>query len=75
MAIPLAFCLAGSISYWDILIWALPVIGFQIISFWITQLLIHDLGLWLESHDLAAAIFLLLVRLGIACINSAAIAR
>lgn len=74
MAIPLAVCLAGSVDYWDIILWALPVLIFQILAFWVTQLLIHDLGIRLESHDMAAAIFLLLVRLGIALINAAAIA-
>lgn len=74
IAIPLAFCLAGSVGAWDILIWAIPVLAFQILAFWVIQLLIHDLGLRLESHDIASALFLVLVRLGVAVINAAAIA-
>lgn len=73
-AIPLAFCLAGAVNGWDILIWAIPVMLIQMSAFWLTQLLIPDLSNRLDEGDLAAAIFLLLFRIGFACINAAAIA-
>lgn len=73
-AIPLAFCLAGAVNGWDILIWAIPVMLIQLSAFWLTQLLIPDLSHRLDAGDLAAAVFLLLFRIGFGCINAAAIA-
>lgn len=73
-AIPLAFCLAGAVNGWDILIWAIPVMLIQLSAFWLTQLLIPNLSERLDGGDLAAAIFLLLFRTGFGCINAAAIA-
>jgi putative membrane protein len=73
-AIPLAFCLAGAVNGWDIAIWAIPVMLIQLSAFWLTQLLIPDLSNRLDAGDLAAAIFLLLFRIGFGCINAAAIA-
>lgn len=73
-AIPLAFCLAGAVNGWDILIWALPVMLIQLSAFWVTQLQIPDLSARLDDDDIGAAIFLLLFRIGFAAINAAAIA-
>ncbi|ATE67533.1 DUF350 domain-containing protein [Rhizorhabdus dicambivorans] len=73
-AIPLAFCLAGAVNGWDILIWAMPVMLIQLSAFWLTQLLIPDLSARLDDGDVAAALFLLLFRIGFASINAAAIA-
>lgn len=72
-AIPLAFCFAGSVSSWDIVIWAVPIMILQVSAFWLTQLFVPDLSAKLEENDLAAAIFLLCFRLGFASINAAAI--
>lgn len=73
-AIPLAFCLAGAVNGWDIVVWAMPVMLIQLSAFWLTQLLIPDLSKRLDAGDLAAALFLLLFRIGFGCINAAAIA-
>lgn len=73
-AIPLAFCLAGAVNGWDIVVWAFPVMIIQLAAYWLTWLLIPNLNSKLESGDLAAALFLFLFRIGFACINAAAIA-
>lgn len=73
-AIPLAFCLAGAVNGWDILIWAIPVMVIQLSAFWLTQLVIPNLSARLDEGDIAAALFLFLFRIGFACINAAAIA-
>ena len=73
-AIPLAVCLAGAVNGWDIIVWALPVMLVQLSAYWLTQLLIPNLGERLKQGDLAVAIFLTLFRTGFACINAAAIA-
>jgi len=72
-AIPLAFCLAGAVNGWDIVVWAIPVMLIQLSAFWLVQLLIPDLSNRLDAGDMAAAIFLFLFRLGFGCINAAAI--
>jgi putative membrane protein len=73
-AIPLAFCLAGAINGWDILLWAVPVMLVQLLAFGLTGLVIPGLPDRIDGGDLAAAIFLLFFRIGFACINAAAIA-
>lgn len=73
-AIPLAFCLAGAINGWDILLWAVPVMLVQLLAYWLTSLFIPGLPERIDGGDQAAAIFLFLFRIGFACINAAAIA-
>lgn len=74
LAIPVAMCLAGSVNGWDIIVWGIPTILLQMVAYWVTELVLPHLGSRLEHRDMAAAVFLLLVRLGFACINAAAIA-
>lgn len=74
LAIPIAACLAGSINAWDIVLWGIPIVILQISAYWLTELIMPHLGSRLEHQDIAAALFLVLLRLGFACINAAAIA-
>jgi putative membrane protein len=74
LAIPMAACLAGSVNGWDIILWGLPTVAIQFVAYWATGLILPHLGSRLEHQDIAAAIFLLFIRLGFACINAAAIA-
>lgn len=74
LAIPLAFCLAGAVNGWDIVIWAIPVMMIQLAAFWLAQMIIPKLTNKLENGDVAAALFLLFFRIGFACLNAAAIA-
>lgn len=73
LAIPLAFCLAGAINAWDIMLWAIPVTLLQLSAFWLSQLIIPNLCARLEGGDISAALFLLFFRIGFACLNAAAI--
>lgn len=73
LAIPLAFCLAGSINLYDILIWSLPVLIVQVIAFVVVDAIVGDVPRRLRDNDLACAVFLALVRLGVAAIIAGAI--
>lgn len=73
LAIPLAFCLAGSINVYDILIWSLPVLLVQVAVFFLFDAAVRDVPTRLSNNDLACAIFLALVRLGVAAIIAGAI--
>lgn len=74
VAIPLAVCLAGSINGWDILLWGISITALQLAAYWITNLFLPHLNDRLDGNDMAAAVFLVLFRLGISCLNAAAIA-
>lgn len=74
LSIPIGTSLSGAINAWDLLLWSIPVILLQMSAYWLTQIIIPDLTNRLDAEDLAAAIFLLLFRLGFSLINAAAIA-
>lgn len=74
VAIPLAACLAGSVNGWDIVLWGVSITAVQLAAYWSINLFVPRLSERLDANDLAAAIFLVLLRLGIACLNAAAIA-
>ncbi len=73
LAIPLAFCLAGSVNIYDMLIWSLPVLLVQVATFLIVDGIVGGVPQRLRDDDLACAIFLALVRLGVAAIIAGAI--
>ena len=73
LAIPLAFCLAGSVTAFDILIWGAVVVIMQLIAFRIVGLLIRDIGQRIEDDEVPAAIALVTGKLAVAAIISAAV--
>jgi putative membrane protein len=73
LAIPLAFCLAGSVTAFDILIWGAVVVIMQLIAFRIVGLLICDIGQRIEDDEVPAAIALVTGKLAVAAIISAAV--
>lgn len=74
LSIPIGVCLAGAVNAWDIVLWSVPVILFQLLSYWLAHFMVPNLTARLDAEDMAAAVFLFLFRLGFACINAAAIA-
>ena len=73
LGLPLAFCLAGSINVWDIVIWSAPILFIQICIFFVMNLLISNLPDKIEHGNIAAAIFVGAVRLTTAILLSASI--
>lgn len=74
LALPLAFCLAGSVGLWDIFIWSVPILGIQIITFLMLNRILGDMPNRLQNNEIAAAIYLLMVRMGSSFLVTAAIA-
>lgn len=75
LALPMAFCLAGSVSVLDIMIWGGIILIIQIISYlFIDRLLFRGLSSRIEKQEMAPAILLFSTKLCVGMINAAAIA-
>ncbi len=73
LALPLAFSLAASVSLWDLLIWGVVALVLQLVAFRLADLFLKDISARITAGDMAAATFLVSVKLGTALINAAAI--
>ncbi len=73
LAIPLAECLKGSVSLWDIFIWGVVILVVQILSFFFANLVIDDLKGRIERDEIGAALLLFAGKISIALLNAAAI--
>ena len=73
LAIPLAACLEGSVSLWDIFIWGCVILIIQILAFFFARLVIDDLKGRIERDEIGPAILLFAGKVSIAMINAAAI--
>lgn len=74
LAVPLAFCLAGSVNVWDILIWGSVTLVLQLIAFRLVDVVLGGLSARIEADERAAAIFLAMTKAAIACLTAAAVA-
>jgi len=73
LAIPLAACLEGSVSLWDIFIWGWVILIIQILAFFLANLVIDDLNGRIERNEIGPAILLFAGKISIALLNAAAI--
>jgi putative membrane protein len=73
LAIPLAECLKGSVSLWDIFIWGVVILVVQILAFFFANLVIDDLKGRIERDEIGAAMLLFAGKISIALLNAAAI--
>lgn len=73
LAIPLAACLEGSVSLWDIFIWGWVILIIQILAFFFASLVIDDLKERIKRDEIGPAILLFAGKISIALINAAAI--
>ncbi len=74
LALPLAICMATSVSVWDIVIWGVVALLIQLLTFRIIDAILKDLPKRIEEGEIGAAILLLAVKLAVGMINAAAIA-
>lgn len=74
LAIPLGFCLAGSVNLPDLVIWGLVIVALQLIGFKIIDLLLRDLSRRIDAGEMAAAITLAGAKLSIGVLTASAIA-
>ena len=72
LAIPLAFCMASSVSVAEIVIWGVLAVFVQILVFRLSDLLLRDLSSRIESGEMAAAVLLAGIKLSVAAVNAAA---
>lgn len=74
LAIPLGACLAYAFSLWDLLIWGVVTLLIQLLTFRFADMFLRGLPRRIAEGDVAAAVFLMSVKIGIALIISGAIA-
>jgi putative membrane protein len=74
LALPLAVSLAGSITLLEIVIWAVAIIAVQLAAFRLTDLALRGLPKRIAAGEMAAATFLVSVKVAVAMILAAAVA-
>ena len=74
IALPLSSSLKASNSISEIMIWGLTAILIQIFCFKIVDILIKDLPQRIERGEISSSVLLFSIKLGVALLNSAAIA-
>ncbi len=74
LAIPLGSCLAHAFGLWDLVIWGVVTLLLQLLAFRFADMFLRGLPRRIAEGDVAAAIFLMSVKIGIALILAGAIA-
>lgn len=74
LAIPLGSCLAHAFGMWDLLIWGIVTLLLQLLAFRFADIFLRHLPRRIAEGDVAAAIFLMSVKIGLALILSGAVA-
>ena len=73
IAVPLAFCMAASVSVLDILVWGTVTLALQLIAYKATDLLLRGLPERIEKDEIGPALVLVSIKLGVAAVNAAAV--
>lgn len=74
IAIPLGSCLAHSFGVIDLLIWGVVTLLIQLLAFRFADIFLRGLPRRIAEGDVAAAVFLMAVKIGLAIILSGAVA-
>lgn len=74
LAIPLAVCMAQSVSVWDIVVWGVVTLLIQLLAYRVGDALVKDLPGRIENGEMSAAILVVAIKLATALVNAAAIA-
>ncbi len=74
LAIPLGSCLAHSFGMWDLLIWGIVTLLIQLLAFRFADIFLRGLPRRIAEGDVAAAVFLMSIKIGLALIVSGAVA-
>jgi putative membrane protein len=74
LAIPLGSCLAYAFGLWDLIIWGVITLLLQLLAFRFADIFLRGLPRRIAEGDVAAAVFLMSVKIGLALIISGAIA-
>lgn len=73
IGLPLAVCLAGSYSVWDIVIWGGVTVVVQLAAYKVADLLLKDLPKRIEAGEIGPAVLMVAIKLSVAMINAAAV--
>ena len=73
IAVPLAFCMAASVSVIDILVWGTVTLALQLIAYKATDLLLRGLPERIEKDEIGPAMVLVSIKLAVAAVNAAAV--
>jgi putative membrane protein len=73
LALPLAFALASSKSWLDVLLWGVTTTLVQLFLFWLTDLIFHGLPQRVRDGDVAAAALMTAAKLAVAAILAGAV--
>lgn len=75
LAVPMAFCLAGAVNAWDILLWGIVTLTVQVVTAVLVDLLIlPNLPRRIASGDMAAAALVTGLKLAMAALLAASVA-
>lgn len=74
LAIPLGSCLAYAFGLWDLLIWGVVTLLLQILAFRFADIFLRGLPRRIAEGDVAAAVYLMSIKIGLALIIAGAIA-
>lgn len=73
-AIPLGSCLEHAMGIWDLVIWGIVILLLQVLAFRFADLFLHHLPRRIAEGDVAAAVFLMSIKIGLALILAGAVA-
>lgn len=73
LAIPLGACLSAALGLMDVLIWGVVTLLLQILAFRFADMILRGLPRRIAEGDVAAAIFLMSIKIGLALIVAGAI--
>jgi len=74
LAIPLGACLTYALGIMDVLIWGIVTLLLQILAFRFADIFLRGLPRRIAEGDVAAAVFLMSIKIGLALIIAGAIA-
>ena len=69
--LPMASAIANSVSFWDMLVWAVFALFVQIAVFFAVRKSIKDIGNRIENDQIASAILLGVLSLAVGVLNAA----
>ena len=73
LAIPLGACLAHSFGLWDLVIWGVVTLLLQLLAFRFADIFLRHLPRRIAEGDVAAAVFLMSIKIGLALIIAGAV--
>lgn len=74
LAIPLGSCLEHALGVWDLVIWGIVTLLLQLLAFRFADIFLRHLPRRIAEGDVAAAVFLMSVKIGLALILAGAVA-